>query len=107
MKLLRRSLRWNGDKLSLEILNLENSVIVFLYDSERGLGTLAFAIPGGNGGGRSVVLLGGKYTLLSRIVAERMAHKYGKPVLALIKLKLPEYESMRRAAQLLRALPSL
>ncbi|MBS7644733.1 MAG: hypothetical protein QW569_07160 [Candidatus Bathyarchaeia archaeon] len=85
---------------------MENSTIAFLYDSERGLGTLAFAIPGRDGGAQSAVLIGGKYRLLSRIVAERIAHRHGRPALALVKLKLPEDESMRRIAELLRALPS-
>jgi hypothetical protein len=108
LKLLRKSVSWEGGRLSFEMLNLKNAVIVFLYDSERGLGTLAFALPGKEGfGGLSTVLIGGKYRLLSRIVAERVAHYYGRPVLASINLTLPEEESMERVAGLLRSLPSL
>ncbi|MEM2123297.1 MAG: hypothetical protein QXE79_06640 [Candidatus Bathyarchaeia archaeon] len=108
LKLLRRSISWNSERLSLEVLNLKNSVMAFLYDSDRGLGTLAFALPGVDGGeGQSVVLIGGRYRLLSRIVAERIACYYGKPALASVKLKLPEDESMKKVAKLLRSLPSL
>lgn len=108
MKLLRRKTSWNGKELAIEILNLDNSMMVFLYDSERGLGTLAFALPGGRGKpSQSTVLIGGKYRLLSRIIAERIAFRYGKPVLALIRLKLSEDESIKRVVELLKPLPEL
>jgi len=107
LKLLRRKISWNGKELAIEILNLDNSM-VFLYDSERGLGTLAFALPGGRGKpSQSTVLIGGKYRLLSRIIAERIAFRYGKPVLALIRLKLSEDESIKRVVELLKPLPEL
>lgn len=108
MKLLRKRICWDGEKLTIEILNLSDSVIVFLYDSKRGLGTLAFALPRSEEEpSRSAIFIGGKYRLLSRIIAERLAFRYRKPVLALIRLKLPENESMRRIAGLLKSLPEL
>ncbi len=108
MKLLRKKISKDDIVLSFEILGLENAILVFLYDYKRGLGTMAFALPGLNRSiSRSTVLVGGRYQLLSRVIAERVATHFMKPTLAFVRLKAKEDESMRCVAELLKSLPSL
>lgn len=98
----------NGKKLSLDLIRLENVVLAFLYEVERGLGTLAFAIPSnGSIPIYPVVLIGSHYQLLSKILAERISNFYKIPVLVFVRLKVNEEKSMIVISKLIKSLPEL
>ncbi|MBO3755127.1 MAG: hypothetical protein FGF53_09705, partial [Candidatus Brockarchaeota archaeon] len=68
--------------------------------------TLAFALPGteGKGGIASSVLLGGKYLMASRALAERFAASFRKMSLVSVHTALSEAEAFRIFIKLLNDL---
>ena len=82
---------------------LENAVIAFLFEDRRRLGTVAVAMPGMGevAVGRSSVLVGGKYLMTSRALAEKLAAKSGRMALLSLFTELDEAEALRAYSKLL------
>ncbi len=82
---------------------LENAVIAFFFEDRMRLGTVAIAMPGTGevAVGRSSVLVGGKYLMTSRALAERLAGRSGKIALVSMFSELDEAEAFRIYAKLL------
>ena len=82
---------------------LENAVIAFLFEDRMRLGTLAIAMPGLRevAAGRSSVLVGGKYLMTSRALAEKLAAKSGRIALVSLFTELDEAEALRTYTKLL------
>lgn len=82
---------------------LDNAVVAFFFEDKARLGTVAIAMPGTGevAVGRSSVLVGGKYLMTSRALAERLAGKTGKIALVSLFTELDEAEAFRIYAKLL------
>jgi hypothetical protein len=100
LQIREESMTYEGKKIALGILELENAVLVFLYQDSMKLGTLAVALPREDNV-TSSVLLGGKYLVSSRTISERVAVSYKKMALASISTELHEGEAIRLAMSLL------
>ena len=85
------------------LMRLENAVLIFFYEGSCKLGTMALAMPGilEEKVGRSSVLLGGKYLMVSRALAERAAGSFGKLALVSVNTSIEEPEALRIYAKLL------
>jgi len=103
MSFKEKSIEKNGRVFHLRILELSNSILAFFYEGDMKLGTLAVALPGPGDGQvtTSSVLLGGKYLLSARALAERVAGSFKKMSLASVHAEIPEPEGIRIAAALL------
>ncbi len=82
---------------------LENAVIAFFFEDRKRMGTVAIAMPGTGevAVGRSSVLVGGKYLMTSRALAERLAGRSGRIALVSLFSELDEAEAFRIYAKLL------
>ena len=103
MSFKEKSVERNGKVFHLRILELSNAILAFFYEGNMKLGTLAVALPG-PGDGRvttSSVLLGGKYLLSARALAERVAGSFKRMSLASVHVDISEPEGIRIAAALL------
>lgn len=82
---------------------LDNAVVAFFFEDKARLGTVAIAMPGTGeiAVGRSSVLVGGKFLMTSRALAERLAGKTGKIALVSLFTELDEAEAFRIYAKLL------
>ena len=98
VQLKRDNVTFNGN-----LVQLENSVLVFFYEGTCKLGTVALAMPGiaEERVGRSSVLFGGKYLMASRALAERAAGSFRKIALVSINTTIEEPEALRIYAKLL------
>jgi hypothetical protein len=85
------------------LIKVENAVMAFFYEGTSKLGTVALAMPGigEERAGRSSVLLGGKYLMASRALAERAAGAFGKIAVVSINTAIEEGEALRIYAKLL------
>jgi hypothetical protein len=101
--LLEASLERDGAAHKVSLLPVENAVLAFFYDDTFRIGTLAVSTPGlrEGGPGTSSVLLGGKYLIAARALAERVAAIYKKMSIISINTKLSEGEALRLYAGLL------
>ncbi len=95
----------DGIVFHLKLLDLENAVVAFFYEGPMRLGTLAFALPGliEAAATTSSVLLGGKYLIVARSLAERMAMLLKKMSLVSVYTSLQETEAFRIFVELLDA----
>jgi hypothetical protein len=93
----------NGVTFHASLVKLENAVLVLFYEGSCKLGTVALAMPGiiEEKVGRSSVLVGGKYLMLSRTLAERATGSYGKLALVSVNTSVEEPEALRIYAKLL------
>ena len=84
-------------------LELENAVVAFFFEDRKRLGTVAIAMPGIGevAVGRSSALVGGRYLMVTRALAERLAGKTGKLGLVSLFTELDETEALRIYAKLL------
>ena len=82
---------------------LENALVAFLFEDRKRLGTVAIAMPGKGeiAVGRSSVLVGGKYLMTSRALAEKLAAKSGRITLLSLSTELDEAEALRTYSKLL------
>jgi hypothetical protein len=82
---------------------LENALVAFLFEERMRLGTVAIAMPGLRevAAGRSSVLVGGKYLMTSRALAEKLAAKSGRIALISLFTELDEAEALRTYTKLL------
>jgi len=103
MSFKEASMEKNGKIFRLSILELSNAVLAFFYEGSMKLGTLAVALPGPGESHitTSSVLLGGKYLLLARALAERVAGSFKKMSVASVLVEIPESEGVRIAAAIL------
>ncbi|TMI18074.1 hypothetical protein E6H33_01495 [Candidatus Bathyarchaeota archaeon] len=101
--MLEASLERDGEVHKVSLLPVENAVLAFFYDGTFKIGTLAVSTPGvrEGGPGTSSVLLGGKYLIAARALAERVAATYTKMSIVSINTKLSEGEALRLYASLL------
>lgn len=95
----------DGIVFHLKLLDLENAVVAFFYEGPMRLGTLAFALPGfmEATATTSSILLGGKYLIITRSLAERIAVLLKKMSLVSVYTSLQEAEAFRIFAELLDA----
>ena len=93
----------NSRTFKLNLTELENAVVAFFFEDRMRLGTVAIAMPGTDevAVGRSSVLVGGKYMMTTRALAEKLAGKTGKITLVSLFTELEEIEALRIYAKLL------
>ena len=93
----------NGVTFHANLVKLENAVLILFYEGSSKLGTVALAMPGilEEKAGRSSVLLGGKYLMVSRVLAERAAGFFGKLAIVSVNTSIQEPEALRIYAKLL------
>lgn len=98
----------NSVTFHANLVRLENAVLILFYEGASKLGTVALAMPGilEEKAGRSSVLLGGKYLMVSRALAERAAGSFGKLALVSVNTSIEEPEALRIYAKLLDDLKS-
>lgn len=98
----------NSVTFHANLVKLENAVLILFYEGASKLGTVALAMPGilEEKAGRSSVLLGGKYLMVSRALAERAAGSFGKLALVSVNTSIEEPEALRIYAKLLDDLKS-
>lgn len=103
MDLHEDSLQVDTRTFRLNHIELENAIVAFFFEDQMRLGTLAIAVPGSEGItiGRSSVLIGGKYMMTTRALAERLAGKTGKMALVSLFTELNEAEALRIYSKLL------
>jgi hypothetical protein len=101
--LLESSLERDGVIHKVSLLPLENAVLALFYEGTIKIGTLAVSTPGlrEGGPGTSSVLLGGKYLISARALAERVSASYNKMSIVSINTRLPESDALRLYARLL------
>jgi hypothetical protein len=95
-------LKLDGLVLKISLLEMENATLAFFYEGRIAMGTLAVALPGSSEvkAGTSSILLGGRYLLSSRALAERVTAALGKMSLVSVRTTLPEGEALRSFAKL-------
>lgn len=103
MELNEAVLEVNSRTFRLNYALFENAVVAFFFEDRMRIGTLAIAMPGTGevAVGRSSVLVGGKYLMTSRALAERLAGKSGRIALVSLFTELDEAEAFRVYAKLL------
>jgi hypothetical protein len=101
--LLESSIERQGVVHKVTVFPLENAVLALFYEGQIKIGTLAVSTPGlrEGGSGTSSVLLGGKYLIAARALAERVAASYNKMSLVSINTGLSEGEALRLYVSLL------
>lgn len=105
MSLKEEKIEYRNKEYRLCIMEMENALVVLFSEGPLKLGTVAVALPSGEAV-TSSVLLGGKYLLSTRALAERAAALYKRMVLASVHTQLPEAEAIRLAIDLLaKAVP--
>jgi len=103
MEMNEATMEVNSRTFRVNYSGLENAVIAFFFEDRMRLGTLAIAMPGTDeiAVGRSSVLVGGKFLMTSRALAERLAGKSGRIALVSLFTELDEAEAFRMYAKLL------
>jgi hypothetical protein len=82
---------------------MDNAVLALCYEGSMKVGTLAISTPGLREGSAatSSVLLGGKYLVAARALAEKIAATFQKMGLASLNTQLPEGEALRLYSSLI------
>lgn len=103
MEMNEVKLEVNSRVFRINYVQLENAVVAFFFEDRMRMGTVAIAMPGTGdvAVGRSSVLVGGKYIMTTRALAERIAGKAGKIALISLFTELDEAEALRTYAKLL------
>jgi len=93
----------DGIVLKINLLQMDNAVLALCYEGTIKIGTLAIAAPGLRDGavGTSSVLLGGKFLIAARALAERSAAIFNKMSLVSLNTALAEGEALRGYSSLL------
>ncbi len=109
MEVIEEKLELNSRFFRVNLLHLDNAVVAFMFEERMRMGTVAIAMPGTGevAVGRSSVLVGGKYMMTSRALAERLAAKTGKIALVSLFTELDETEALRMYAKLLEKIPAI
>jgi hypothetical protein len=97
------SLEREGRVHKVNLLQMDNAVLALCYEGTMKIGTLAVSTPGLTEGvvGTSSVLLGGKYLIAARALAERSAAIFKKMSLVSLNTTLSEGEALRLYSGLL------
>jgi len=108
MEMIEEKLELNSRFFRVNLLQLENAVVAFMFEERVRMGTIAIAMPGTGevAVGRSSVLVGGKYLMTTRALAERLAAKTGKMALVSLFTELDETEALRMYAKLVEKIPA-
>ncbi len=108
MNIIEEKLEVNSRVFRINSMQLENAVVAFFFEERMRMGTVAIAMPGTGevAVGRSSVLVGGKYMMTTRALAERLAAKTGKIALISLFTELDETEALRMYAKLLDKIPN-
>jgi len=87
----------------VSLLSMDNAVLAFFYEGNMRIGTLAVSTPGLRDGavGTSSVLLGAKYMIAARALAERAAAIFKRMGIVSLNTKLAEGEALRLYSGLL------
>ena len=87
----------DGKVHKINLLQMDNAVLAFCFEGSMKIGTLAVSTPGLRDGavGTSSVLLGGKYLIAARALAERAAAIFSKMSLISLNTTLAEGEALR------------
>ena len=103
MKLTEATLEVGTRTFRSNFMKLENAVVAFLFEDRVRLGTVAIAMPGIRevAAGRSSVLVGAKYLMVSRALAEKLAAKSGQIAIVSLFTELDEAEALRIYMKLL------
>ena len=103
MEMQETKLELDSRVFRVNYLELENAVVAFFFEDRKRLGTVAIAMPGTGevAVGRSSALVGGRYLMVTRALAERLAGKTGKLGLVSLFTELDETEALRIYAKLL------
>lgn len=109
MDTIEEKLEVNSRFFRVNLVQLENAVVAFMFEERMRMGTVAIAMPGTGevAVGRSSVLVGGKYLMTTRALAERLAAKTGKIALVSLFTELDEAEALRMYAKLLDKVPAV
>ena len=97
------SIEQDGRVHRINLLQMDNAVLTLCFDGTMKIGTLAISTPGLRDGavGTSSVLLGGKYLIAARALAERSAAIFNKMSLVSLNTSLAEGEALRLYSSLL------
>jgi hypothetical protein len=97
------SVEQDGTVHKINLLQMDNAVVTFCFEGTMKIGTLAISTPGLRDGavGTSSVLLGGKYLIAARALAERSAALFNKMSLVSLNTSLAEGEALRLYSSLL------
>lgn len=103
MEVNEEKLEVNSRVFRVNYFQLENAVVALFFEDKERIGTVAIAMPGTGevAVGRSSVLVGGKYLMTTRALAERMAAKAGKLAFVSLFTELGEAEALRIYVKLL------
>ncbi len=103
MRLQEARIEQEGRVHKINLLHMDNAVITFCFEGKMKIGTLAISTPGLRHGavGTSSVLLGGKYLIAARALAERAAAIFNKMSLVSLNTSLAEGEALRLYSSLL------
>src|SRR5713101_2398221 len=87
----------------VSLLAMDNAVLAMCYEGTMKFGTLAVSTPGLREGaaGTSSVLLGGRYLIAARALAEKIAATYNKMGIVSLNTQLAEGEALRLYSNLL------
>ncbi len=109
MEVTEEKLELNSRLFRVNLLQLDNAVVAFMFEERMRMGTVAIAMPGTGevAVGRSSVLVGGKYMMTTRALAERLAAKTGKIALVSLFTELDETEALRMYAKVLEKIPAV
>ena len=103
MKVTEYTLEVGSRTFRANFMQLENAAVAFLFEDRARLGTVAIAMPGLRevAAGRSSVLVGAKYLMVSRALAEKLAAKSGQMAIISLFTELDEAEALRTYTKLL------
>jgi len=103
MEVNEEKLEVNSRVFRVNYFQLENAVVALFFEDKERIGTVAIAMPGTGevAVGRSSVLVGGKYLMTTRALAERIAAKAGKLAFVSLFTELGEAEALRVYVKLL------
>ena len=103
MEMIEEKLEVNSRFFRINFVQLENAIVAFFFEDRLRMGTVAIAMPGTGevAVGRSSVLIGAKYMMTTRALAERLAGRTGKMALVSLFTELDEAEALRTYAKLL------
>ena len=109
MEIIEEKMEVDSKVFRINSIQLENAVVAFLFEERRRMGTVAIAMPGTGevAVGRSSILVGGKYMMTTRALAERLAAKTRKISLVSLFTELDETEALRMYAKLLDRIPNV
>jgi hypothetical protein len=85
----------------LTLFEIENAVFAFFHNGKIKVGTLALSLPKMVGASVSSVLMGDRFTVAARILAEKLALKFNKIAFTSIAINGVEAEILKASIELL------